>query len=425
MRTKRTGTFVALGTCAAIIGGQLTAAAPAAADTEAGNLRYDQWGLEAVEAAEAWEESRGSGVTVALLDTGVDDTHPDLADTVTLGPDYTGQDLEPGDEHYGEHGTMMAGIIAANGHGKEHSGGVMGVAPEAGILSIRVALEEDDPGRDDPEARAARSEALAKGVRHAVDQGAQVISMSIGDASGDYEGSEAEQEAIDYAERSGVVVIASGGNGGAAGEPAYPAAYDGVLAVGSVDADLRVSEFSSLQDHIALTAPGEEIATTGPGGRYLNATGTSAAAAFVTGVAALIRSAHPQLRPDQVVEALLAGAQPPAGAQTGGGYGAGVISAPEALAAAGRTAEDVPPFNPELAQNGDDGLPVPAWTLWAGAAALVLVLGAVGIVLLRRSMVNPYGLPEREEDRGPAAPRRGRRRARGGGRRRLGGRRRR
>ncbi|WP_158562774.1 S8 family serine peptidase [Marinitenerispora sediminis] len=398
---------VALGSCAAVVGLGLLAPAPALADTAQQDLRVAQWSLDAVGAAEAWERTEGAGVTVAVLDTGVDDTHPDLADKVTVGTDYTGQDLAPGDEHYGHRGTMLAGIIAANGHGREHSGGVMGVAPAANILSVRVAPEAGDPQAGDP---AARADALAQGVRYAVNQGAQVIALPAGEGAG---ASDAEQQAVTFAVEHGVVVVAPGGDGGGPG-PEYPGGYDGVLAVGAVSEGGQLTASSSRQESIALTAPGAAVPTVAAGGGYTEADGTAAAAAFAAGAAALVRAEFPQLRPEQVTEAIVSGARPAAGTQGQPGHGAGLLNVPGALAAAEDAAQDVPPFDPALAEEADGGLPVPAWTLWAGGGVLVLGLLVAGVLAVRRSMANPYGLPPREEAPAPepeAPSRRGAHRA--------------
>ncbi|MEY9214096.1 S8 family serine peptidase [Thermobifida halotolerans] len=405
MRTTRTRTLVALGVCAALAAGPL--AAPSAADVA--DLGVDQWGLDRIGVDEAWEESRGSGVTVALLDTGVVTDHPDL-DSVTVGPDLTGQDPDPGSDGYGVHGTMMAGIIAASGHGVEHTGGAMGVAPQAEILSIRIATEADGPER-----AAVEPGALAEGIRRAVDEGAQVVSIPLAAGGFSAQADDAEREAVDYALDNGVVVIVSGG---ADGEAGYPAAYPGVLAVGSVGSDGTLSDFSSRGEHIALTAPGEEITVLDAEGGYTTVTGSDAAAAFTAGVAALIRAEYPQLQPHQVVEALTEGAEAPA-EQGQPGYGAGTLSASGAMAAAGTTAENVPPFDPELAEQLADDPLVPRWVLWAGGTALLVLMAVVGLVVLWRRSANPYDLPRREPESTAESgrrPVRGRRR-RGRGRR--------
>lgn len=405
MRTTRTGTLTALGVCAVLAVGPLTVPAEAAVDSA--DLRLEQWGLDTVGAAEVWEETQGSGVTVALLDTGAVTDHPDLH-SVTVGPDLTGEDLSPDSDGYGVHGTMMAGIIAAGGHGVEHTGGVMGAAPEAEILSIRVAAEPDGPGGGEVD-----QAALAEGIRHAVDEGAQVVCIPLPASAFSAQADQAAQDAVDYALDNGVVVVASGGADGAA---VYPAAYPGVLAVGSVGPDGTLSASSSRGEHIALTAPGEEIIAPQAGGGYATVSGSDAAAAFTAGVAALIRAEYPQLQPEQVVEALLEGASSGQAGQPG--HGAGTLSAPGAFKAAGTAAETVPPFDPDLAEQLADEPLVPGWVLWTGGAVLLVLLAVIGLVVLGRRSAAPYDLRTKEPEQ--AAPERrpvrGRRR-RGRGRR--------
>ncbi|WP_052745687.1 S8 family serine peptidase [Allosalinactinospora lopnorensis] len=376
----------------------LAAAAPAAAGGQQ-DLRYDQQGLQTVGAAEAWERNRGSGIAVAVLDTGVDDSHPDLEGGVAIGDDFTGQELGTGDGGYGEHGTALAGIIAASGHGQEHSGGVLGVAPEAEILSVRVAAD----GGEDPEVS---EEALERGIRYAVSEGAQVIMLPDSDAG------EEEQKAVGHAARNGVVVVAPVGSG--------LADHDRVLAVGAVDNGLASQEAAAGNGGAALSAPGTEVPAPAAGGGYTEVNGDAAAAAFVAGAAAMLRAEHPQLLPGQITEALVEGAQPAAGED-----GIGVLHVPGAMAAAGETAEDVPLYNEDLVADEDEDPLVPMWAWGVGGAVLLIVLIAVGAVRMNRSLSNPYDLPRRDDAAQPAEPaeadagrtggrgrRRGRRRAR-------------
>ncbi|GAA3157553.1 type VII secretion-associated serine protease mycosin [Planomonospora alba] len=264
-----------------------------------------QWALDAVDAPRAWRTTRGEGVTVAVLDTGVDAGHPDLAGAVVEGPDLTGTGRK--EPFWGRHGTAMASVIAGRGRGGGGSRGVTGVAPAATILSVRVALENDDPRRG--RARERRGDALARGIRYAVDHGAHVISMSLGGSGGSWQGSRAEESAVRYALDRGAVLVASSGNDGAGpNRKNFPAAYPGVIAVGAVDEDLRVPAFSNRQDYLSVVAPGRRILTAGAKGSYVVGDGTSAAAALVAGVAALIRSEFPGLGPAQVRRAIERGA---------------------------------------------------------------------------------------------------------------------
>lgn len=295
--------------------------------------RSQQWPLDALGIEDAWRQTRGTGITVAVLDTGVNGRHPDLEGSVVQGPDFTGA----GDKATGRHGTAMAGLIV--GHGSGRPVGVLGVAPEARILSIRVTLENDDPRRRNREVDARCRTALAKGIRYAVRHGARVISMSLGGGSGAYEGSKAEEEAVRYARMRGVVLVASSGNDGAgANRRNFPAAYPGVISVGAVDRDLRRAAFSNRQPYLSLAAPGAAIFSTEGPDSYVVGDGTSSAAAFVAGIAALIRSRYPNLSARQVQRALLLGTvRRPAGGRDDA-YGNGVANAPLALAAAGRLA---------------------------------------------------------------------------------------
>lgn len=275
------------------------AAAPAAADA----VRDRQWALLALRAEEAWGTTRGDGVTVAVLDTGVDDRHPDLAGQVLDGTDLVGMGAGRGDRAWARHGTAMAGIIAGHGHGSNRRQGVLGVAPQARILPVRVILEEGDPGRS--KARESKGGALADGIRWAVDHGADVINMSLGDDSDSAHHEAGEDEAVQYALAKGVVVVASAGNGGQAGDRvSYPAAYPGVIAVTAVDRRGRKAPFSTANWYATVSAPGVDVVIADPDRSYYEGWGTSAAAAFVSGAVALVRAAHPDLSPAQIKKLL-------------------------------------------------------------------------------------------------------------------------
>lgn len=305
-------------------------AAPAHADA----IREQQrWALDAINAPAAWATTRGAGVTVAVLDTGVDATHADLAGGVRKGRDFIGMGAEPGDPEWAVHGTAMAAIIAGRGHGPDRDSGVLGVAPEAEILPVRVLLEDDDPQRD--EARASRSSALADGIRWATDQGVDVINLSLGDDSESAHPAPEEDAAVRYALRKGVVVVASAGNGGTEGNPvSYPAGYPGVIAVTAVDRTGGRAAFSTERWYATVSAPGKDVIVADPDGRYYSGWGTSAAAAFVSGSVALLRAVHPDLTPAQVKRLLTETAQdPPEGGRTDA-LGSGLVDAAAALEAA-------------------------------------------------------------------------------------------
>jgi subtilisin family serine protease len=253
----------------------------------------------------------------------VDTSVPDLSGSVTTGPDYTLGADPPGYQPPHLHGTFIASIIAGHGSGPGQAEGVMGIAPAARVISVRVILDDQEPGlaayNDNPKF----SSAIDRGVRYAANHGAQVINMSLGSS----EPSREMLSAIAYAVSRGVVVVASAGNSGAPGQAytpySYPASFPGVISVGAATAGGANAPFSDRNSSVELCAPGVDVVGSGPAGTYLQASGTSPAAAFVAGVAALIRSAYPGLSPAQVDQALVASAQhrPAAGYSPATGFG--------------------------------------------------------------------------------------------------------
>ncbi|MFD4972674.1 type VII secretion-associated serine protease mycosin [Streptomyces sp. NPDC058424] len=277
----------------------LVPSVPAHAD----GIRAQQWGLDAMHTQEAWRTTQGKGITVAVLDTGVDDDHPDLRGNVLPGKDMIGFGARRGDRPWARHGTAMAGIIAGHGHGPGNADGVMGIAPKTRILPVRVILEEDDSARS--KARSTRGNALADGIRWAADHGADVINLSLGDDSDSAHPEPAEDEAVQYALGKGAVVVASAGNGGEKGDHiSYPAAYPGVIAATAVDRYGTRAAFSTRRWYATVSAPGVDVVIADPDQRYYEGWGTSAASAFVSGAVALVKAAHPGLTPAQIKKLL-------------------------------------------------------------------------------------------------------------------------
>ncbi|PKV84750.1 type VII secretion-associated serine protease mycosin [Streptomyces sp. TLI_146] len=314
----------------------LLPAAPAHADV----IRDRQWELAAMHTQQAWRTTKGKGITVAVLDTGVDATHPDLAGQVLTGKDLVGFGAGRGSRDWARHGTAMAGIIAGHGHGPGRGDGVLGIAPEARILPVRVILESTDPARK--KARESRGGALAEGIRWAADQGADVINLSLGDDSASAHPEPSEDAAIQYALARGAVVVASAGNGGEQGDHvSYPAAYPGVIAVAAVDRYGTHAAFSTRRWYATVSAPGVDVVIADPDRKYYEGWGTSAASAFVSGAVALVRAAHPGLSPAQIKTLLADTARnaPKGGRDDARGYGS--VDPAAALAEGARLKPDV------------------------------------------------------------------------------------
>ena len=382
LRSRATAA-VAAGLTATCIG---VAATPAFADT----VRNQEWWLTSLHVTKAWLSSRGAGVKVAVLDTGVDANQPDLAGSVTTGRDYTGSGRTAGGPFWGVHGTAVASIIAGHGHGPHHADGVIGVAPEAKILSVRVTLENKDPLLANSTVAAALPDAIARGIRYAVRHGAQVIDLPLDPAAQAGAttpgGSPAERSAVAAALAKGVVLVAPSGDNGAGSDTVnYPAAYPGVISVGAFGQGFIKAPFTNHQAYATLTAAGNGvIAANGPTG-YAKLKSTSAASAVVAGIAALIRSQFPTLTPAQVEQALTSST---AFHHQGGqkdGSGAGTADAAAALLAAA-TINATPTSS---ASPGSAGNPTPPTapvvkvstkSLWQ--AVRIPVLGLAALVLL-------------------------------------------
>jgi len=313
---------------------------PAAVAAPADQVRdSQQWVLNMLDVPAAWMDASGEGITVAVIDSGVNPDVSDLTGRVITGPDLTGLSTPSSNPHWGEHGTWMASIIA--GHGHDGDSGIEGIAPDAKILSIRVIPDKDDPGyaKYDNEPEQTIQDSLANGIRDAVKQGAKVISMSIGysDPSG------AVRAAVQYAYQHNVVLVASSGNSGLDDERrdhgfapvSFPAEYPGVIGVGALYRNGTAANFSSNNLSVRVAAPGQGVPAQGRDGQYWTVDGTSPACALVAGVAALIESKYPIITPAQVTEALTSTAS-----NGSGGYnprtGFGTVDAAAALHAAGQ-----------------------------------------------------------------------------------------
>ncbi|MGW6734169.1 S8 family peptidase [Streptomyces sp. NPDC055013] len=347
------------------------ATAPAQAATPVG------WEGAALGLSAAQQLSQGEGVTVAVLDSGVYADHPALKGKVTTGPDYRQDGLKEGDSEWGQHGTAMASDV-------------LKVAPKAKILSVRVIDDKHQEERSQEELeddyRNRDGNPIAKGVKYAVDQGADVISMSLGsdDLFSSYD--EDEAAALAYAARQGVTVLASAGNSGdVLNEVSYPAGYAGVIAVAATQQNGTRAVFSTVHTYNDVAAPGVDIVSATNTGGYKPGDGTSPACALAAGVVALMKAKNPKLTPAQVNSALIATTHRPAG---GGSalLGYGLINAAAAVKAAASPSKDA---TAPVAYKGKEHLATPDGTpktthpemdqtLWLTG----LVAAGVGLALL-------------------------------------------
>lgn len=235
-------------------------------------------GIEMIQAPKVWSKSQGKGNVVAILDTGCDLTHPDLAGRIIGGRNFTDDDKSNPDVYvdYNGHGTHVAGTIAAI----KNDTGVVGVAPEASLLIIKV-LNKRGSGQYDW---------IIKGINYAIEQKVDIISMSLGGPQDVPE----LHNAIKRAVAANILVVCAAGNEGDGDtntdEFAYPGCYNEVISVGAVDLNRNSTDFSNSNKEIDLVAPGAKIKSTYLNGGYATLTGTSMATPHVSGALALIKS---------------------------------------------------------------------------------------------------------------------------------------
>ncbi|MFC9240147.1 type VII secretion-associated serine protease mycosin [Streptomyces decoyicus] len=362
-----------------------------APNASAADKRSRQWYLDAMQAERMWQTSTGEGVTVAVIDSGVDSSVPELRGQLVPGKDFSA--TQRGANHDGEgHGTSMAMLIA----GRRSGDGTWGLAPEAKILPLRSVGTNGNGG-------------MAKSIRYAADHGAKVINISLGGPAS--EAAKADlQPAIDHAGERGALIFAATGNHGDEDNIAdYPSSLPGVVGVGAVNRALKAAKFSVHGPQVALTAPGVDVPTRCTK-RLLNCTtwGTSDATAIASASAALIWSAHPTWTNNQVLRVMMETAGKPEDGKVPSEYlGYGIVRPRKVLVdkegdpgpadvnpllAARETA--APPKTPQSeADNSAAGTapkPVdhpddsPTWPLTAGLAATVAALGAGGLIVVRR-----------------------------------------
>ncbi|MFH8575947.1 type VII secretion-associated serine protease mycosin [Streptomyces zaomyceticus] len=396
-------------TASAALGMLLVGIASVPAHAE--NFRAQQWHLDAMGAEEIWDLSTGKGVTVAVIDSGVEKSNPDLRGQVLKGKNFAPD--KPGDEFtdYTGHGTGMAGLIAGTG-ARDGGNGAFGLAPGARVLPVRV------PGADmGTSSQAAANEefnrVMPQAIRYAADSGAKVINIS----QGATEGSQQLTDAVKYALDKGALVFASVGNtGDKSNDVEYPGATPGVVGVGAVDKNGKRIPMSQHGDQVDIVAPGQDtVHACGGSTGMCKSTGTSDATALASAAAALLWSKHPDWTNNQVLKVMLNTVAAPTGGEKRSdfvGYGAirplrtlktpgdpgpadvrpiddlkaPETKAPEAGATGNATADPAPVESPAAsapaAAAADEGGNTGLW-IGIGIGAAVLIAGAVAVPVLR------------------------------------------
>jgi type VII secretion-associated serine protease mycosin len=278
--------------------------------------RSMQWALDKISFEPSWSVSKGKGVTVAVVDTGVMGSHQDLAGAIVNGTDLAADahQYDPGGTGAvdpGGHGTHVAGIIAARANNGK---GVAGGAPSVKIMPVRVLTAAGSGSSAD----------VAEGIIWAADHGAKVINLSLGGGA-----QVGMQIAIQYARNKNVLTFAAAGNYYQQGNaPIYPAAYPEAVAVGAVDSNLNHASFSNTGSYVDIAAPGDNILSTYNSGtnQYTTMSGTSMATPYAAAAAALVIGSNPKLKANEVLHALQATALDRGAPGKDSVFGSGVIN---------------------------------------------------------------------------------------------------
>ncbi|UVJ40661.1 S8 family serine peptidase [Arthrobacter sp. CJ23] len=441
-RHQRSRRTVSAALAALLAGGSLAAGLFTAPAAFADSWRDKEYWLKESGISNAWQVSKGAGVKVAIIDSGVEGDHPDLKGAVVGGTDVSAAGTPDGQKGIGsktEHGTLVATMLAGRGHktataspspspGAAAGGpdGIIGVAPEAELLTVSAWLGSPNPGGKSDQ------EQIPDAVRWAVDNGAKVINISLGSTFTDWP--QSWDAAFLYAEQKDVVIVAAAGNRiGGSIQVGAPATIPGVLTVAGLDRSGKASVDSSSQGiSIGVAAPAENLVGGLPDGGYAEWAGTSGSAPIVSGVAALIRSKWPEMTAKQVINRIVTTAKDAGTPGKDPIYGFGVLDAEGALKAdvpetganpLGSIADWIrvhrrgdfsaptpePSESPSSAEptlpnptvpvakapaRVDDALPA-AVVLGFGSLFLAIVIGAA--VQLRRTYKNPPAAPEEAE----------------------------
>lgn len=280
----------------------------------------DQYSLDRMKVRDAWSRSKGASNVIAVLDTGIQYTHPDLQGRIVAGWDFVNNDNDPRDDN--RHGTWVSGIIAANSN---NGVGIAGISWTDKIMPVKIMNAGGSGYTSD----------LALGIRWAADHGASIINMSVGGFPADT----AVRSAVDYAWSKNIVLVGAAGNNGTE-ELFYPASFPNVISVSATQVDDEFTHWSSYGQAVDVSAPGDAVLTTDCGGcsmssagspGYAQISGTSFASPNVAGVVALIRARYPTWTAQQVVDRLYATVDDRGYAGWDNRYGRGRVNAYRAL----------------------------------------------------------------------------------------------
>ncbi|MEY9994719.1 membrane-anchored mycosin MYCP [Streptomyces sp. V4I8] len=308
-------------------------------------IKSTPWSLQRILLNQLWAQATGKDVKVAVIDTGVDKSNKQLTGAVSGGRSYVPggsgtQDIEG-------HGTRVAGIIAAR---PLKGTGFVGIAKDAKILSYRYTGGEGEKGQGD-------AGTMADAIGDAVADGAKIINIS--SDTQNKQDDDTLRAAVESAVGKGALIIAAAGNDGADGKFAktYPAAYDGVLAVGASDRNDERAPFSQAGDFVDVAAPGVSMVSTVPVGGQCTADGTSFAAPYVAGVAALLKQKYPEWNAAQIATRIEETAQRP-GRKANPFIGWGVVDPVAALSDESEPGESPEPDPPVAAGGGSAVIPM-------------------------------------------------------------------
>jgi type VII secretion-associated serine protease mycosin len=368
-------------------------AATAAPGSSGDFVRTKEYWLDSYGIRQAWGTTQGKGVTVAVIDTGIDGSVPELRGAVTGGTDFSHHGAANGQRPVGsgedgDHGTMVASLLAGRGTGA--GAGVIGVAPQASLLSISIGFGSQAPDSD---------EQIAAAVTWAVDHGAKVINMSL--TRNTLAWPPSWDKAFLDAEKHDVVVVAAAGNrGSGTDEVGAPATMPGVLTVAGVDTSDQASHDASSQGvTIGVAAPSVDLVGVVPGGGYVLWDGTSGATPIVAGTVALVRAAHPELSAADVIHRIIATARDRGAPGDDPIYGYGLLDANAAVngKVATVTANPLGSLEDWIRMHRPAHAPSgPAWTAHVpmpSAAPAPVMRDPVGVLLPSPTTLQLVGIP--------------------------------